>query len=165
MNIVSEEAKYSMFMIFILFFSLGKCMSLKACYPYFKIPEFNTLDTWVMGLYDTCSYQSPQGRQVRELQRILKPGVENILLSNNNLCSFMIIDLVNQQKLICFHRPSHILTHYLINFQSRIKVYSVLIRKSPKHEQMVKVHRMPEMGSSPYTWIVVDKTLWNPLHN
>jgi len=43
---------------------LGKCMSLKACYPYFKIPEFNTLDTWVMGLYDTCSYQSPQGRQV-----------------------------------------------------------------------------------------------------
>merc|ERR1711892_815626 len=43
---------------------IGKCISLKACYPYFKIPEFNTLDTWVMGLYDTCSYQSPQGRQV-----------------------------------------------------------------------------------------------------
>merc|ERR1711881_19756 len=43
---------------------IGKCMSLKACYPYFKIPEFNTLDTWVMGLYDTCSYQSPQGREV-----------------------------------------------------------------------------------------------------
>ena len=45
-------------------FSIGKCISLKECYPYFKIPEFNTLDTWVMGLYDTCSYQSPQGRQV-----------------------------------------------------------------------------------------------------
>jgi len=43
---------------------IGKCISLKSCYPYFKIPQFNTLDTWVMGLYDTCSYQSPQGRQV-----------------------------------------------------------------------------------------------------
>ena len=138
MNIVSEEAKYSIFMFFILYFSLGKCMSLKACYPYFKIPEFNTLDTWVMGLYDTCSYQSPQGRQVRELQRILKPGVENILLSNNNLCSFMIIDLVNQQKLICFHRPSHILTHYLNNFQKLVTLNSQNDKCTKVHYELLK---------------------------
>jgi hypothetical protein len=40
-------------------------MSLKECYPYFKIFELPLRDTWVMGLYDTCSYQSPEGRQVR----------------------------------------------------------------------------------------------------
>ena len=40
-------------------------MSLKSCYPYFKIHDFSTRETWVMGLYDTCSYQSPQGREVR----------------------------------------------------------------------------------------------------
>ena len=39
-------------------------MSLKECYPYFKIFELPLRDTWVMGLYDTCSYQSPEGRQV-----------------------------------------------------------------------------------------------------
>ncbi len=43
---------------------LGQCMSLKECYPYFKIFELPLRDTWVMGLYDTCSYQSPEGRQV-----------------------------------------------------------------------------------------------------
>jgi len=42
----------------------GLCMSLKSCYPYFKIGNFGPRDTWVMGLYDTCSYQSPQGREV-----------------------------------------------------------------------------------------------------
>jgi len=42
----------------------GLCMSLKSCYPYFKISDFDTRDTWVMGLYDTCSYLSPQGREV-----------------------------------------------------------------------------------------------------
>ena len=39
-------------------------MSLKSCYPYFKIHDFRPEETYVMGLYDTCSYQSPQGRQV-----------------------------------------------------------------------------------------------------
>jgi len=42
----------------------GQCMSLKSCYPYFKIHAFSARETWVMGLYDTCSYQSPQGREV-----------------------------------------------------------------------------------------------------
>ena len=45
-------------------FRSGLCMSLKSCYPYFKISDFDTRDTWVMGLYDTCSYLSPQGREV-----------------------------------------------------------------------------------------------------
>merc|ERR1719507_1667795 len=40
----------------------GNCMSLKACYPYFKIPTLAMSDTWVMGLYDTCSYDGPSGR-------------------------------------------------------------------------------------------------------
>jgi len=42
----------------------GKCMSLKECYPYFKIPSLLTSETWVMGLYDTCSYMGPTGRSV-----------------------------------------------------------------------------------------------------
>lgn len=37
-------------------------MSLKSCYPYFKIPSLAMSDTWVMGLYDTCSYDGPSGR-------------------------------------------------------------------------------------------------------
>merc|ERR1719251_829946 len=40
----------------------GNCMSLKSCYPYFKIPTLAMSDTWVMGLYDTCSYDGPTGR-------------------------------------------------------------------------------------------------------
>merc|ERR1712088_680962 len=28
----------------------GNCMSLKSCYPYFKIPSLAMYDTWVMGL-------------------------------------------------------------------------------------------------------------------
>merc|ERR1712088_1146440 len=40
----------------------GNCMSLKECYPYFKIPTLAMSDTWVMGLYDTCSYDGPSGR-------------------------------------------------------------------------------------------------------
>jgi len=43
---------------------IGRCMSLKSCYPYFKLPNFGASDTWVMGLYDTCSYMGPQGRTV-----------------------------------------------------------------------------------------------------
>ena len=45
----------------------GNCMSLKSCYPYFKIPTLAMSDTWVMGLYDTCSYDGPTGRTVSAL--------------------------------------------------------------------------------------------------
>ena len=43
---------------------VGTCMDLKSCYKYFKIYAFTSRDTWVMGLYNTCSYQSARGRQV-----------------------------------------------------------------------------------------------------
>lgn len=43
---------------------LGKCMPFRKCYPYFKLPELNNWDTWVLGMYDTCSYYTAQGRQV-----------------------------------------------------------------------------------------------------
>jgi len=42
----------------------GRCLTLKSCYPYFKIHNFAPADTWVMGLYDTCNFQTPTGRQV-----------------------------------------------------------------------------------------------------
>jgi V8-like Glu-specific endopeptidase len=41
----------------------GNCMSLKSCYPYFKIPNLAMSDTWVMGRFDTCSYDTPSGRE------------------------------------------------------------------------------------------------------
>ncbi|XP_063220612.1 proclotting enzyme-like [Bacillus rossius redtenbacheri] len=43
---------------------LGRCTSFRACYPYFKLPELNNWETWVLGLYDTCSYFSASGRQM-----------------------------------------------------------------------------------------------------
>ena len=47
-----------------IFLRVGTCMDLKSCYKYFKIYAFTSRDTWVMGLYNTCSYQSARGRQV-----------------------------------------------------------------------------------------------------
>lgn len=44
----------------------GLCKKVKSCYPYFKIKDFPSEETWVMGLYDTCSYQSTRGRQVKQ---------------------------------------------------------------------------------------------------
>ena len=43
-------------------------MSLKSCYPYFKIPTLAMSDTWVMGRFDTCSYDTPSGREVSPIQ-------------------------------------------------------------------------------------------------
>ena len=42
----------------------GLCKKVKSCYPHFKIYDFPSSETWVMGLFDTCSYQSARGRQV-----------------------------------------------------------------------------------------------------
>ncbi|CAH1153687.1 unnamed protein product [Phaedon cochleariae] len=42
----------------------GKCTSFRHCYPYFKIPEFGNYESWVLGMYDTCSYYTTQGRQM-----------------------------------------------------------------------------------------------------
>lgn len=43
--------------------ALGRCVSLRQCYPYFK-QEANNFDNWILGMYDTCSYFTTQGRQV-----------------------------------------------------------------------------------------------------
>jgi hypothetical protein len=45
----------------------GRCMSFRQCYPYFKLPELSNWDTWVLGMYDTCSYFTSSGRQVRTI--------------------------------------------------------------------------------------------------
>ncbi|KAJ8953244.1 hypothetical protein NQ318_015824, partial [Aromia moschata] len=43
---------------------LGKCVSFRQCYPYFKQPEGNGFENWAWGMYDTCSYYTQQGRQM-----------------------------------------------------------------------------------------------------
>ncbi|XP_057657586.1 proclotting enzyme [Diorhabda carinulata] len=43
---------------------IGKCTSFRQCYPYFKIAEFGNFESWVLGMYDTCSYYTAQGRQM-----------------------------------------------------------------------------------------------------
>ena len=44
---------------------LGRCTSFRQCYPYFKLPELSNWETWILGMYDTCSYFTSSGRQVR----------------------------------------------------------------------------------------------------
>ncbi|XP_017786071.1 PREDICTED: proclotting enzyme-like [Nicrophorus vespilloides] len=43
---------------------LGRCMSFRDCYPYFKLPELSNWDAWILGMYDTCSFYTEQGRQM-----------------------------------------------------------------------------------------------------
>ncbi|XP_050314409.1 proclotting enzyme-like [Anthonomus grandis grandis] len=43
---------------------LGSCVAFKECYPYFQSANVGNFDMWILGMYDTCSYYSPQGRQV-----------------------------------------------------------------------------------------------------
>jgi hypothetical protein len=47
---------------------LGRCTSFRQCYPYFKLPELSNWETWILGMYDTCSYFTSSGRQVSEYQ-------------------------------------------------------------------------------------------------
>ncbi|KAJ8918694.1 hypothetical protein NQ315_015014 [Exocentrus adspersus] len=44
--------------------ALGKCTSFRQCYPYFKASDINHFDNWIVGMYDTCSYFTTQGRQM-----------------------------------------------------------------------------------------------------
>lgn len=44
--------------------AVGKCISFRQCYPYFKQQDSNTFDNWILGMYDTCNYYTSQGRQV-----------------------------------------------------------------------------------------------------
>ncbi|CAH1393694.1 unnamed protein product [Nezara viridula] len=42
----------------------GTCTSFRRCYPYFKLPELSTWETWVLGMYDTCTYFTSSGKQM-----------------------------------------------------------------------------------------------------
>lgn len=42
---------------------LGSCTSFKTCYPYFKFPDLNAWDSWIVGNHDTCRYVNNEGRQ------------------------------------------------------------------------------------------------------
>lgn len=46
----------------------GRCTSFRQCYPYFKLPELSNWETWILGMYDTCSYFTSSGRQVRTIR-------------------------------------------------------------------------------------------------
>ncbi|CAH0383608.1 unnamed protein product [Bemisia tabaci] len=41
----------------------GKCMSFKKCYPFFKLPQLSSQQTWVFGMFDTCTYFTSSGKQ------------------------------------------------------------------------------------------------------
>lgn len=43
---------------------LGKCTSYRQCYPNQKTPDIANWEGWILGMYDTCSYFTVQGRQV-----------------------------------------------------------------------------------------------------
>lgn len=60
--------------------TLGKCTSFRSCYPYIKLPDFQYWDTWVVGMYDTCTYLSHEHRQVSG-RHILKNN--NIFISQH----------------------------------------------------------------------------------
>lgn len=47
----------------------GSCVPFRQCYPYFKVPNVGNFDSWVLGMYDTCSYYTAQGRQVSSSYR------------------------------------------------------------------------------------------------
>ncbi|XP_065166497.1 proclotting enzyme-like [Atheta coriaria] len=59
---------------------LGRCVSFRECYPYFKLPDLNNWDSWVLGMYDTCSYYTQQGRQMFGVccnaPQVIKPEVK-----------------------------------------------------------------------------------------
>jgi secreted trypsin-like serine protease len=42
----------------------GQCMGINECYPERKIFQTEPKDTWIFGLYNTCSYNSARGKQV-----------------------------------------------------------------------------------------------------
>ena len=39
-------------------------MTYNECYPERKIFQTEAKDTWIFGLYNTCSYNTPRGKQV-----------------------------------------------------------------------------------------------------
>ncbi|KAL0278938.1 UNVERIFIED_CONTAM: hypothetical protein PYX00_000614 [Menopon gallinae] len=52
---------------------LGRCTSFRACYPYFKLPDLTNWESWVLGVYDTCSYFTENGEQNNNVGRPVPP--------------------------------------------------------------------------------------------
>ncbi|KAK7070281.1 Tryptase gamma [Halocaridina rubra] len=36
---------------------LGECVSVKSCYPFFRLPDVSPEDTWIFGIYNSCPMQ------------------------------------------------------------------------------------------------------------
>ncbi|XP_044256879.1 proclotting enzyme-like [Tribolium madens] len=66
---------------------LGKCTSFRQCYPYFKVPVLDNFESWILGMYDTCSYYTAQGRQMFGVccANPVKPATESNETFNNAL--------------------------------------------------------------------------------
>uniref|UniRef100_A0A336MH51 Phenoloxidase-activating factor 2 n=1 Tax=Culicoides sonorensis TaxID=179676 RepID=A0A336MH51_CULSO len=70
---------------------LGKCTSLKNCYPYFKFPDLYSWERWMIGNYDTCTYYNEQGFQTFGIcctqnmvgQGTDTPAIEAVEVSND----------------------------------------------------------------------------------
>ncbi|PSN45342.1 hypothetical protein C0J52_18715 [Blattella germanica] len=53
---------------------LGRCTSFRQCYPYFKLPELSNWETWILGMYDTCSYFTSSGQKPPEQPAVPSPN-------------------------------------------------------------------------------------------
>ncbi|KAL1492965.1 hypothetical protein ABEB36_011121 [Hypothenemus hampei] len=42
---------------------IGSCVTFKKCYPVYKTPSIGSFDSWLLAMYDTCSFISAEGRQ------------------------------------------------------------------------------------------------------
>lgn len=51
--------------IFRSFLRNGTCTTVKECYPYFRLFDFGPTETASYGTYDTCAYDTINGKQVR----------------------------------------------------------------------------------------------------
>ncbi|KRT78395.1 Trypsin [Oryctes borbonicus] len=68
---------------------LGRCMSFRQCYPYFKLTEVNNYDSWIYGVQQTCSYYTAQGRQMFgvccvEIQKPPEEELSELPIAENN---------------------------------------------------------------------------------
>lgn len=41
---------------------VGKCLTYRTCYPFFKLPELTVWDSWILPKHDTCAFFNTEGR-------------------------------------------------------------------------------------------------------
>lgn len=44
--------------------TLGRCTSFRTCYPYIKLEDLQFGDSWLLGVYDACTYLNIDNKQV-----------------------------------------------------------------------------------------------------